>query len=210
LRSSLAALARSLALAFAFAAPAGAEVFLSRQEALAQAFPRADRVETRSVVLDDAAAHAVEQRAHAELPSRIVNLYVGIQDGAPIGYALIDVHTVRTLPEAFLIVLSPQGEVRSLRVLAFYEPPEYRPPERWLTQFDRRHLDEELRVGGTIHGIAGATLSARAVTGSVRRALALFDVLVRGPDPDLAASAPAPPAGPPAAPGSAPGGGGAR
>jgi hypothetical protein len=208
LRSRRRALAWAPLLALALAAPARTEVFLSRQEALELAFPGADRVETRSIVLDDADARAVEERAHSPLPSRIVNLYVGIEDGAPTGYALIDVHTVRTLPEAFLIVLSPEGEVRSLRVLAFYEPAEYRPPERWLSQFDRRRLGEELRVGGAIHGIAGATLSARAVTGSVRRALALFAVLVRGEESDLAAAGAAPAPAPPAS--EAAGGGGAR
>ena len=35
--------------------------------------------------------------------------------------------------------------------------------------------------GGTVHGIAGATLSTRAVTNSVRRALALHRVLVGAP-----------------------------
>jgi Na+-translocating ferredoxin:NAD+ oxidoreductase RnfG subunit len=210
LRSRRTRLAAGALLALLLAAPAGAKVFLSRQEALREAFPGADRVETRSVVLSDAEARAVQERARSELPSRIVNLYVGVRDGAPVGYALIDVHTVRTLPEAFLVVLSPQGEVRSLRVLAFYEPGEYRPPERWLSQFDRRRLDEELRLGGAIHGIAGATLSARAVTGSVRRALALFEVLVRGDAASGLAAAPAPPPAPPAAPAGAAGTGGAR
>ena len=35
------------------AAPAGAEVFLSQQEALALAFPDAERVESPTVILDD-------------------------------------------------------------------------------------------------------------------------------------------------------------
>jgi len=61
---------------------------------------------------------------------------------------------------------------------------EYAPPERWLRQFEQRRLDPALRLGGEIHGIAGATLSAQAVTGAVRRALALFTVLIedRGPE----------------------------
>lgn len=160
-------------------APGGAEVYLSRQEALAQAFPDADRVEERTVILGDAEARAVERLAEAPLESRLVTVYEGRRDGAATGYAFIDVHTVRTLPEAFLVVVSPEGRVRSLRLLAFHEPPEYAPAERWLAQFDRRALDDRLRLGGAIHGIAGATLSSRAVTGGVRRALALFEVVVR-------------------------------
>jgi len=171
-------------------AAGGAEVYLSQEEALAQAFPEADRVEKRTVILDDAQAEAVERLARAPLESRLVTVHEGRKDGAALGYAFIDVHTVRTLPEAFLVVVSPEGEVQMLRLLAFYEPPEYAPPEAWLEQFDARGLTKELRLGGTIHGIAGSTLSSRAVTSGVRRALALFEVVVRGGD-----DAPAPEGG---------------
>jgi Na+-translocating ferredoxin:NAD+ oxidoreductase RnfG subunit len=171
----------ALALALAgWAAPASGKVYLSRQEALAWAFPEAERVEERSLVLSEEQARAVEALARERLESRIVKLYTAHGAAGVQGYAFIDVHTVRTLPEAFLVVLTPQGEVRSLRVLAFYEPEEYRPPARWLEQFEGRGLEAGTALGGAIHGIAGSTLSARAVTGSVRRALALYQVLVGG------------------------------
>jgi Na+-translocating ferredoxin:NAD+ oxidoreductase RnfG subunit len=93
------------------------------------------------------------------------------------GYAMIELHTVRTHPEAFLVVLSPEGSVRSLRVLAFHEPLEYLPPGRWYEQFGGKSLADALRVGGDVHGIVGATLTAQATTRGVRRALALYQVL---------------------------------
>jgi Na+-translocating ferredoxin:NAD+ oxidoreductase RnfG subunit len=167
-----------LASLFAAAAPADAKVFYSQQEALALAFPEAERVEKRTELLDDEQARAVEQLARAELPSRLVTLYSGYRGGELLGHAVIEQHSVRTQPEAFLVVMTPEGRVRTIRVLAFYEPPEYLPPERWLRQFDGRPLDDRLRLEGEIHGIAGSTLSARAVTAGVRRALALYQVLV--------------------------------
>lgn len=161
------------------AAPASAKVFASKQEALAAAFPGAERVESRTYVLTDAQVEAVEQIARSAVESKLVTVYEGLREGRSLGYAFIDVHTVRTLPEAFLVVVGPGGEVRSLRVLAFYEPQEYLPTERWLSQFDARQLSDELQLRRGIHGIAGATLSARAVTGGVRRALAFYEVLVQ-------------------------------
>ena len=168
-----------LALLFA-AAPAAAEVFLSQREALALAFPGADRIEKKSVVLDDAQAAAVEQLSGAPLESMLVTLHQGFRGDELLGYALIDIHNVRTLPEAFMVVLTPEGRVATLRMLAFYEPSEYKPPQRFLAQFDARSLEPSLRLGGAIHGIAGSSLSARAVTTGVRRSLALYQVLVRG------------------------------
>lgn len=162
------------------ASPAAGKVFYSQKEALELAFPGADRVETRTELLDDARARAVEQLARAELPSRLVRLFTGYRGDLLLGYAVIEQHTVRTQPEAFLLVIAPDGRVVSIRVLAFYEPEEYMPPARWLRQFEGQSLGNRLRLEGDIHGIAGATLTSRAVTAGVRRALALYQVLVAG------------------------------
>jgi Na+-translocating ferredoxin:NAD+ oxidoreductase RnfG subunit len=88
---------------------------------------------------------------------------------------------VRTLPEAFLVVLTPAGSVRALRVLAFHEPLEYKPDDRWYEQFENVSQDQALRLGRDVHGIVGATLSARATTRGVRRALALYEVVIQEP-----------------------------
>jgi hypothetical protein len=183
LRSRRAVLA--LLLMLAVATPAAAEVFLSQREALALAFPDADRIEKKSSVLSELQVQTVERLTGAKLESKLVTLHAGWRAEQLLGYALIDVHVVRTLPEAFLVVLSPDGRVVNLQLLAFYEPSEYKPSARFLAQFDARELGPELRLGGAIHGIAGSSLSARAVTTGVRRSLALYQVLVRGSD-DLA------------------------
>jgi Na+-translocating ferredoxin:NAD+ oxidoreductase RnfG subunit len=190
LRSSL----RALALLFALGAAAGgaeAKVYLSQREALEAAFPDADAIDKTTHVLDDAQAERVQALAQARLDSRLVTLHTATRGGVVLGHALIEVHTVRTLPEAVLVVLSPDGHVQSLRMLAFYEPEEYLPSQRWLAQFDGSQLGQELRLQGKIHGIAGSTLSSRAVTSGVRRALALYEVLLREPAGTPAARAPA-------------------
>ena len=162
------------------AAPSEAKVYFSKSEAIDLAFPEVDDVESRTYVLDGAQTEAIQSLAKSKLESKLVTVYTGRRGGEVVGYAFIDVHRVRTLPEAFLVVLSPAGEVRTLRVLAFYEPEEYAPADRWLEQFHEKTLSRDLRLDGQIHGIAGSTLTSRAVTGGVRRALAYFQVLVQG------------------------------
>jgi len=172
----------SLVVAGLLGAPGAGEarVYLSKSEALEVAFPDAERVESETFILDEEQARAVESLARAPLDDRVITVHRGVAGGEPTAWALIDVHTVRTLPEAFLIVISPEGEVRSLRLLAFYEPPEYAPHRRWLSQFDDEALSDDLRLGRRIHAIGGSTLSSRAVTSAVRRALALWQVLIVG------------------------------
>ncbi len=160
------------------AGSADAKVFYSRSEALELAFPKADRVEDHTYILSDAQVARIEILARSTLPTRLVKLYTGWKGDRVTGYAFIDLHTVRTQTEAFLVVLSPEGVLRRLRVLAFHEPVDYLPNARWYAQFDHKTLGDPLRVGGDIHGIVGATLSARAATRGVRRALAFYEVLV--------------------------------
>ena len=173
------ALALAAALALALPVAAGAEVFLSQSEALAQAFPDAERIEPETFVLDDAKKKAIEELSRAPLDSSLVRVWRAFRGEQLLGYGLIDVHEVRTHPEAFLVVLRPDGSVRSVRLLAFHEPPEYKPSERWYEQFDGKTLEAPLRVGGDVHGIVGATLSAQATARGVRRALAIHQVLLR-------------------------------
>jgi hypothetical protein len=177
-RSSVAGLLAAAALACA--PPARAGVYASQQEALAQAFPDSDRIERRSFVLTDAQHAAVERLAQAPLESRIQVLHTGMRGGQALGFAWIDVHTVRTLPEALMVVVTPEGAVRSVRTLAFHEPEEYLPPDAWRRLFEGRELGPDLQIGRGIHAVAGATLSARATTRAVRTALALHRVLVLG------------------------------
>jgi hypothetical protein len=160
------------------AGPATGKVFASRSEALELAFPDADRIESDAYVLDDGQAERVRALARSELDSRLVRIYRGMRGDGVLGYAIIDVHNVRTLPEAFMVVLTPEGRVRSLRVLAFHEPLDYLPTQRWYDQFASKGPSDPLRLGRDVHGVVGATLSAQATTRGVRRALALYRVLI--------------------------------
>jgi Na+-translocating ferredoxin:NAD+ oxidoreductase RnfG subunit len=172
----------ALLLAVFVAENATAKVFYSQSEALELAFPDAEEVASKTFVLDDDQVAQIETLAKCELDSKLVRIYTGMLEGEVLGYALIDVHNVRTLPEAFMVVLNPAGEVRSLRVLAFHEPLEYKPTSRWYSQFDNQSIEAPLRVGGDIHGVVGATLSTRATTRGVRRALAYYEVLLESED----------------------------
>lgn len=174
------ALAAAAFIALLCGPPAGearASVYASKDEALAEAFPDA-RIEERSYVLTADQSAAIAERAKAPLERQIWTLYRAYRGNTLLGSAVIDVRNVRTLPEALLIVIAPDGSVRSLRVLAFHEPTEYQPSERWLAQMDGKRLGPELHLKRAIHTIAGATLSSQAVTRSVRTALALYQVLL--------------------------------
>lgn len=158
---------------------------LTQDEALALAFPEADRVERRTAYLEEAdLARAAELAGpDVEIESGIVTYYVAVRDGEPAGVAYFDAHRVRTLPEVLMIVVGTDDRIRRLEVVSFHEPPEYRPPDGWLRQLHDRPLDATLSLRGEIVGITGATLSANAVTAAARRVLALHEVIDPFGDP---------------------------
>jgi hypothetical protein len=165
---------------WAAALPARATVFYARDEVDGLAFPDADSVKAVDFFLKPDQRRAIEARAGSRLDSDIVTVSVGRRDGAVLGYAIIDSHVVRTLPESLLVVLTANGSVEATYSLAFYEPLEYLASKRWLAQLDGRGLDDGLRIGRDIAAITGSTLTSRAVVGAVRRALAIYQVLLHG------------------------------
>jgi hypothetical protein len=174
----IAVLLASVFIAVCFPQASAATVFHSRTEIAELAFPDCDRVEAKDVFLSPAQRARIEQLAASPLGGDLVTIYEGYAGQRLVGYALLDTHLVRTLPETMLVVIDASGTVAATYLMAFHEPLEYRPNDRWLRLLDDRHLSDDLRVGRAIVGITGATLTARAVVASVRRALAVYEVLL--------------------------------
>lgn len=162
---------------------AKSEVFYSQEEALHLAFPDATAVQQKSVLLSAEQRVGIEARAKSALSGGIFTFYVGVTEAGPVGYAVIDTHSVRSMTETVLIVLSPEGQVRNTVVLAFFEPAEYLAPERWLASFVEKPLTDELWPGREVPRVAGSTLTTNAVTAAIRRAMAAHEVLIQGQAP---------------------------
>lgn len=159
--------------------PATAQAQLTRDEGLELAFPTADRIQRHTAYLtDEERSRAVELAGPGvEVESGVVNYYVATRNGTPLGVAYFDAHLVRTLQEVLMVVVDPRGSVERVETVSFREPPEYMAPEGWLALFHERPLDQELSLKGEIPNLTGATLTAGAVTGAVRRVLALHRVI---------------------------------
>ena len=158
---------------------AAAVVLYAKNEALQLIFPEADSIKPEAIFLTSEQAARVEELARSRLESRLLTVHVGRKGDETLGYAFLDIHVVRTQPEALFIVLTPEGVVDSVLIVAFHEPLEYMPSERWQAQFPGKTLTPDLQVRRGIAPISGATLSAYAMTESVRRALAVYQVALQ-------------------------------
>jgi hypothetical protein len=155
-----------------------ATIYYSKNEAMELAFGKDAQIELLSLFPDDNELVKIQQIAKVKLESGMFTFYVGKAQGKPLGYAAIETETVRTKPETLMIVLTPEGELSNIVTLAFHEPPEYQAPERWFNQLLHKPL-EELDFNKGVQGVTGATLSTRAALNSVRKVLAMYQVMIK-------------------------------
>jgi hypothetical protein len=160
-------------------ATAGATVLITVEEALELAFPGAETTR-ETLFLTEVQMAEVEAAAGVEQKSAMVTRFVASRDGAAIGFAYLDTHRVRTLPETLLVVLGTDGEVRRVEVAVFREPLEYIPRRAWYDQFDGKTVSDDLALKRGIRPVTGATLTARATTEAVRRVLAIHRAVAAG------------------------------
>jgi len=167
----------TLLLVFSLVGPSYAKVFYSKQEAMQLAFGKRASVEMLSLFPSKDEIKRIQQLARVKLDLPLFTFYVGKNAGEIIGYAAIESRQVRTKPETLLVVLNAQGQLIQVETLAFHEPSEYQLSARWFAQLFNLPL-AELSTSTGIQGISGATLSTRAAIDTVRKVLAVYQVLL--------------------------------
>lgn len=155
-----------------------AQTRMTQEQALRLYFPAPLQIERRTVYLTDRQVDSIRQAAQTPVESKMVSYYVGKRDAVVVGYAFFETQIVRTMPATYMIVLLPDGVVRGVEILAFYEPEDYLPPASWLRLYNGRDAHADLRVKREIPNVVGATLSARGVADGVRRVLKTFGTAI--------------------------------
>ncbi|MCH2105669.1 MAG: FMN-binding protein [Planctomycetes bacterium] len=182
------------ALAFIPLAPSlegsGGQVFLTLDEALELAFPKLE-VERSTEFLSKEQKARVKKLSGYPVVSGIVYPYKATKEDPKtkeevlVGTAYFETHRVRSLKETMMFVVSPDGVIVRAEVLAFYEPSDYMPNERYYAQFKGQILNDELRPNRGIKTVTGCTLTVNASTRAARRILAIHQVLGEpAPDPE--------------------------
>ena len=154
----------------------------TRDDLLASVYPGA-AIRGEQVFLTPEQQRRAAELGKVEVPSALIARYIATRNGAVVGRAYVDTHTVRTKRESLLIALDADGALQRIEVTAFLEPPEFEASALWLRQYRDRSLTDGLAVNRDIRPLAGATLTTRAVNTAARRVLAVDAVLREGGRP---------------------------
>lgn len=157
-------------------AAAGWSKAMTRDEALRLAYPGAE-IKPAMVFLTDQQVKEASAAAGNPVQSPLIAQYSAVSSGKVVGRAYLDTHVVRTKKESLLILLNADGSVMRVEVVAFEEPPEYQPVQKWYDQFEEKTLSPDLTLKGEIRPVTGASLTSRATLEAVRRALAIDAIL---------------------------------
>ena len=111
-------------------------------------------------------------------------IYIGYQDQRPVAYGVV-VHVIgKELPITFLVVVDGEGRVLGVDVLVFREDREYSVRKKmFLRQFQNKTIRDPLRIGKDVDALSGATLSSKAASYAVRKALAIVHAVYQIPLP---------------------------
>ena len=149
---------------------------LSLGDAQKKIFPQADQVLEIRISLDPDQAKQVEARVGHPLLQKDYTVYVGKQQGKTLGYAIVDDEIGKYRPITSMIGINPEGRVLGVAIMVYRES---RGGEvahkRFLNQYVGKTNQDPIRVRQDIVSITGATLSVRAVSTQVRKALAIVE-----------------------------------
>ncbi len=163
------------------AAPARADqVYFTPRDLLADFFHTSQNVTYKKVELDPAALTRLRHRLGYTPPKPSYTFYVATSGGRTDGYAFIDEEKGEHLPITFAVKLSPEGKVLRQEIVVYREArgDEVR-DERFRAQFVGKSARDAIDTNQDIQAISGATISSRAMAVGVKRAVVLFDELVK-------------------------------
>lgn len=152
------------------------KVYKTRGDALKEVFSDADAVEKINVFLGKEEQKKIEAIAKSKLESRMFTFYAGRKENTIVRYAIFGSHVVKAKPAVYMVVINPDGSIKQVEILAFYEPEERLPPKKWFKQFSGKILNDELWPKRGIDAVTGATISVNSITQEVRKVLAVFKV----------------------------------
>lgn len=174
--------AAALALVVAGAArPARADqVYYTPSDLLTDFFRSSLNVTYKKVQLDPAEKLRLAHRLGYAPSKDSYTFYVATSGARVDGYAFIDEEKGEHLPITFAVKLSPQGKVLRQEIVVYREArgDEVR-DEQFRAQFVGKSAADPIDTNQDIMAVSGATISSRAMAVGVKRAVVLFDELVK-------------------------------
>ena len=153
-------------------------LLIKPEKAIKDMFPQHSYTK-KSFLLGKKEKVLIEKQFKTKIKSSLFTVYLIKKDDSITAFSLLHSHRVRTKKETVLITMNRDCQVLDVEIIAFYEPPEYIPPEKWLKLFRNLSPEKLPYIKRNIPNVTGATLSSRVITDSVRQGIGICKYYLR-------------------------------
>ena len=151
----------------------------SIEKAVKSSFSGVSSVDAKQLVLTKAQHSKIQAKAKAAVRTKIYRYYE-IKSGAKtVGYGVLITRKMRTKKATVLYAFDRSGNLKFTEIMAFGEPPEFKPNTQWMSQFQNANTSQKLTMGKDIPTISGSTLSARGISEGARIARAIYQIILK-------------------------------
>lgn len=154
----------------------GASKGVSLDKLFKASFSSTVTVGQKIITLNAKEVKDLQKRAKAKMDSNKIRFYVVKDASKVVGYGVLVVQRVRTKKAAILYLVSKDSKIKSIEIIQFQEPSEYKPNQAWKDVFTGKVKEDNLFAGKGIPTISGATMSARAISDASRIALSIVEI----------------------------------
>ena len=142
-------------------------------------FSGVSSIESKNIILSKDQHAKVQSLAKAAVKTKIYRYYVIKSASKTIGYGVLVTRKMRTKKATVLYAFDLNGKLKFTEIMAFGEPPEFKPNKQWMGQFQNKNASVKLTMGKDIPTISGATLSARGISDGARIARAIYQIVLK-------------------------------
>jgi len=156
-----------------------ATVYMSVEQAQQALFPGAKFVD-RSITFTDAQRKAIARASGVGSFGKTQRIWEARSGNGRAGWFMLDRVLGKHEFITYAVALTPDGTVKRIEILEYRET--YGGEVRnanWRQQFVGKRFGSQLKLGGDIRNISGATLSSRHITDGVRRLLVTYEMLLK-------------------------------
>lgn len=158
--------------------PLLAKVLVSPVDVMKSSFPSSE-IHKKNILLKAQEFKNIQTVAKVKMRSKIFKVFTAKESEETLAYGILINRKVRSKNAVVLYVISPDSLLKSIEIIAFNEPLEYMPSQKWEEQFQAVSTQKNLHLGQDIVTITGATLSARTITDGSRLAFAFYNEILK-------------------------------
>ncbi len=170
-------------------APSHAITLLTKDEALQKIFGTKSKITVEKVKLKGKTLKKIKERLGGSLiftqegsesaavrGKKKVKFYFASRNGKKIGVAIIEKQPGKWGPVTFIIAMNLEAVVKVVKVMSYSEK-RGQPIARasYMKQYKGKTSKSALAVGTDITGVSGATISSRATTFAVKKAIVMYE-----------------------------------